>query len=230
MPPSRCAGPRSCCFPVLCGPPSTARHRRSANPSGSRRRSRTSCPPGPLLPATANDDWATCESGASTSKTTKCSSTRSIRLSALLPQEGLIIDLRDNPGGLIWAAERMLQLLTPNTITPTQVRLVATPLTRAMAQSPVQPSWSSSPGSRRSRPPSPPARSTRSRFPSPIPHGATTRPALQRSGGLRRRRQHLFVGRSLHRRIRRQRHRSRHVVGEATGAGGANVWTDSRHP
>jgi hypothetical protein len=59
-----------------------------------------------------------------------------IRLLALLPQEGLIIDLRNNPGGLIWAAERMLQLLTPNTITPTRFALVATPVTRAMAQSP----------------------------------------------------------------------------------------------
>ena len=30
-----------------------------------------------------------------------------------LPQDGLIIDLRGNPGGLIWAAERLLQLFTP---------------------------------------------------------------------------------------------------------------------
>ena len=30
-----------------------------------------------------------------------------------LPQEGLVIDLRANPGGLIWAAERLLQLFTP---------------------------------------------------------------------------------------------------------------------
>ena len=31
-----------------------------------------------------------------------------------LPRRGLIIDLRGNPGGLIWAAERLLQLFTPN--------------------------------------------------------------------------------------------------------------------
>ena len=43
------------------------------------------------------------------------------------------IDLRDNPGGLIWAAERMLQLFTPNPITPTKFGLRATPLTNAMA-------------------------------------------------------------------------------------------------
>ena len=50
-----------------------------------------------------------------------------------LPNRGMIIDLRDNPGGLIWAAERMLQLFTPNPITPTKFGLRATPLTNAMA-------------------------------------------------------------------------------------------------
>ena len=54
-----------------------------------------------------------------------------------LPDEGLIIDLRDNPGGLIWAAERMLQLFTPNEITPTKFALRATPVTAAMAEAPV---------------------------------------------------------------------------------------------
>ena len=51
----------------------------------------------------------------------------------MLPQRGLIIDLRANPGGLMWAAERMLQLFTPKEITPTRFSMVATPLTRAMA-------------------------------------------------------------------------------------------------
>ena len=50
-----------------------------------------------------------------------------------LPNRGLIIDLRDNPGGFIWAAERMLQLFTPETVTPTKFALRATPLTVAMA-------------------------------------------------------------------------------------------------
>ena len=59
-----------------------------------------------------------------------------IRLVELLPQTGLILDLRGNPGGLIWAAERMLQLFTPATISPTRFALLATPMTRAMAQSP----------------------------------------------------------------------------------------------
>ncbi|MEP6619380.1 MAG: S41 family peptidase [bacterium] len=53
-----------------------------------------------------------------------------------LPERGLIIDLRDNPGGFIWAAERLLQLFTPNRITPTKFALRATPLTAAMARAP----------------------------------------------------------------------------------------------
>lgn len=50
-----------------------------------------------------------------------------------LPQRGLIIDIRDNPGGFIWAAERLLQLFTPNPVAPTRFALRATPLTAAMA-------------------------------------------------------------------------------------------------
>ena len=56
-----------------------------------------------------------------------------IELLRELPDRGLIIDLRDNPGGFIWAAERMLQLFTPNPVTPTKFGLRSTPLTRAMA-------------------------------------------------------------------------------------------------
>lgn len=51
-----------------------------------------------------------------------------------LPQGGLIIDLRGNPGGLIWAAERLLQLFTPRHVTPTRFSLLATELTRDMAR------------------------------------------------------------------------------------------------
>ena len=51
-----------------------------------------------------------------------------------LPDRGLIIDLRDNPGGFIWAAERLLQLFTPNPVTPTKFALRATALTSAMAR------------------------------------------------------------------------------------------------
>jgi hypothetical protein len=56
-----------------------------------------------------------------------------IRLLSLLPERGLILDLRANPGGLVWAAERMLQLFTPHEITTTRFSMLATPLTRAMA-------------------------------------------------------------------------------------------------
>ncbi len=58
------------------------------------------------------------------------------RLLALLPQGGLVVDLRSNPGGLVWAAERMLQLFTSVPIEPTRFSLVATPATRQMASSP----------------------------------------------------------------------------------------------
>ena len=55
-----------------------------------------------------------------------------VRLLAELPQDGLIIDLRGNPGGLIWAAERMLQLFTSAPIAPTRFSIIASDLTRAM--------------------------------------------------------------------------------------------------
>jgi hypothetical protein len=59
-----------------------------------------------------------------------------VRLVEQLPERGLIVDLRANPGGLIWAAERLLQLFTANPVTPTRFSLLASPLTRAMAASP----------------------------------------------------------------------------------------------
>jgi hypothetical protein len=58
------------------------------------------------------------------------------RLLGLLPQGGLVVDLRSNPGGLVWAAERMLQLFTAVPIEPTRFSLLATPATRQMATSP----------------------------------------------------------------------------------------------
>ncbi len=59
-----------------------------------------------------------------------------VQLLRLLPQDGLIVDLRGNPGGLIWAAERMLQLFTPRPVEPTRFSLLATDLTRAIADAP----------------------------------------------------------------------------------------------
>jgi len=56
-----------------------------------------------------------------------------IRLIPLLPDRGLIIDIRGNPGGYIWAAEMALQLFTPNPIEPTRFSTLATPFTRQIA-------------------------------------------------------------------------------------------------
>jgi hypothetical protein len=55
------------------------------------------------------------------------------RLVALLPQRGLIIDIRNNPGGLVWAAERILQLFTPRRVEPCRFSWLATDVTRALA-------------------------------------------------------------------------------------------------
>jgi hypothetical protein len=59
-----------------------------------------------------------------------------LRVIPLLPERGCIIDLRGNPGGYIWAAEQALQLFTPNSIQPTRFSVLATPFTRAMAALP----------------------------------------------------------------------------------------------
>lgn len=56
------------------------------------------------------------------------------RLLELLPQEGLIIDVRGNGGGLILAGEQLLQLFTPRTIEPTLFQFVNTPLNRRMVE------------------------------------------------------------------------------------------------
>lgn len=56
-----------------------------------------------------------------------------VELLGKLPQDGLVVDLRGNPGGLIWAAERLLQLFTPHHVEPTRFSLLATDLTRQIA-------------------------------------------------------------------------------------------------
>jgi len=59
-----------------------------------------------------------------------------IRLIPLLPPRGLILDVRGNPGGYIWSAELALQLFTPKPVQPTRFSLLATPFTRDMAELP----------------------------------------------------------------------------------------------
>ena len=55
-----------------------------------------------------------------------------VRLAAELPQNGLIIDVRDNGGGHIYASEFTLQTLTPRKISPEPVQFIATPLNLRM--------------------------------------------------------------------------------------------------
>jgi hypothetical protein len=59
-----------------------------------------------------------------------------IRIAALLPQEGLIVDVRGNGGGTIAAGEGLLQTMTPATIEPERFHLINTPLTLQMCQRP----------------------------------------------------------------------------------------------
>jgi len=51
-----------------------------------------------------------------------------VRLAELLPQNGLIVDVRGNGGGHIYASEGLLQVLTPGEITPEPTQFINTPL------------------------------------------------------------------------------------------------------
>jgi len=57
-----------------------------------------------------------------------------IRLANLLPQTGLIIDVRGNGGGVILNGERLLQVLTPRLIEPERTEFINTPLTLEMVR------------------------------------------------------------------------------------------------
>jgi C-terminal processing protease CtpA/Prc len=50
------------------------------------------------------------------------------RLAGQLPDDGLVVDVRNNGGGLIYAAEQLLQTLTPRAIEPSPAQFVTTPL------------------------------------------------------------------------------------------------------
>jgi hypothetical protein len=52
-----------------------------------------------------------------------------VRILELLPQDGLILDVRGNGGGVIMAGEQLLQLFTPRAIEPERLHFVNTPLT-----------------------------------------------------------------------------------------------------
>ncbi|HPQ95571.1 MAG: hypothetical protein KDI44_10045 [Thiothrix sp.] len=51
-----------------------------------------------------------------------------------LPSEGLVLDVRGNAGGLITAAEGLLQLLTPHPIEPEKAQFISTPLIRELCR------------------------------------------------------------------------------------------------
>ena len=56
----------------------------------------------------------------------------------------MILDVRGNGGGLIWAGERLLQLFTSNQIEPTRAQFAVTPLTVALSQQAEFAPWKSS--------------------------------------------------------------------------------------
>jgi hypothetical protein len=51
-----------------------------------------------------------------------------IRLLGELPQDGLVVDIRGNPGGAIWASELCLQALTAHPLEPEPAQFAATTL------------------------------------------------------------------------------------------------------
>jgi hypothetical protein len=57
-----------------------------------------------------------------------------VRLISLLPQNGLIVDVRGNGGGHLHASEFTLQTLTPREIVPEPVQFIATPLNLALCR------------------------------------------------------------------------------------------------
>jgi hypothetical protein len=150
------------------------------------------------------------------------------RVLALLPQGGLIVDLRSNPGGLIWAAERMLQLFTVTPISPTRFSLLATPTTRQMATSPFNQldigAWADSLDN---------AISTGDQYAQPLPltdpswcndtPRAYSGPAVAVVDANTYSAGDLFTAGWVDHAIG-----PLVTVGQATGAGGANVWTSAQ--
>jgi hypothetical protein len=58
-----------------------------------------------------------------------------------MPKEGLILDVRGNGGGLIPAAERLLQLLTPRTIEPCRAQFISTVQNLSLSKSATLEPW-----------------------------------------------------------------------------------------
>jgi hypothetical protein len=64
-----------------------------------------------------------------------------LRILARLPQDGLIIDVRGNGGGIIAAGELLLQLFTPRRIEPENLHFICTALTLEAASKPGFEPW-----------------------------------------------------------------------------------------
>ena len=165
------------------------------------------------------------------------------RLVQLLPPNGLIVDVRGNGGGLIYAAERLLQVLTPGEIEPSRAEFITTPLMLDLcerhAPSPLDPSFDLGPWVSSLRQ----AVSTGAVYsqarPITDPVSANARgqvyqgPVLLVTDALCYSATDMFAAGFSDHNIGR-------ILGVAdnTGAGGANVWThellrllmDSRHP
>jgi C-terminal processing protease CtpA/Prc len=56
-----------------------------------------------------------------------------------LPKKGLILDMRANPGGYIWLAESILQLLTPREILSEPYQFISSPLILEMTENSLDP-------------------------------------------------------------------------------------------
>ncbi|HST66478.1 MAG TPA: S41 family peptidase, partial [Mycobacteriales bacterium] len=61
-----------------------------------------------------------------------------VRLAGLLPPDGLIVDVRGNSGGHLFAAEFTLQTLTPRPIVPEPMQFAATPLNLRICRKPTE--------------------------------------------------------------------------------------------
>lgn len=57
-----------------------------------------------------------------------------VRLLALLPRDGLILDVRNNGGGYVYAGESLLQLFCPRAIQPEPTQFINTPLTAELCR------------------------------------------------------------------------------------------------
>jgi hypothetical protein len=67
-----------------------------------------------------------------------------VRIARLLPQNGLIVDVRGNGGGTIMAGERLLQIFTPKEIEPERLHFINTPLTLELTRVPGLELWGES--------------------------------------------------------------------------------------